>query len=455
MRLRWRRLLWLAITAATFWYDLQTPLGVNVPAVYLMAIFLACWYGARDAWIVTIGAALLTAAGVALSPSGGDVATGLFNRTLDVVIFWGALAIVLRGRTTTGELERAVRTLSDFKYGLDQSSIVAITDRRGRITYANDKFCELSKYSREELLGQDHRIINSGHHPKAFMQDLWRTIGGGQVWHAEIKNRAKDETYYWVDTTIIPLLDARGKPYQYLSIRNDITNRKEAEERLREQEALTRLGEMAAIVAHEVKNPLAGILGSLQIMRSRLAPEGSNAEVLDLMVARMQALNAMVDDLLKFARPKPPTFANACVHSLLRDTASLLRSEERLAGVTVDIQGDADVVLRADSAQLQQVFLNLFINAAQAMGDGGLIRVTVRRRNELCQVAITDHGAGMPPDVRGRVFEPFFTTKTRGTGLGLAIVKRIVEQHGGSIDLASSSERGTTVVVTLPMAPSG
>lgn len=142
------------------------------------------------------------------------------------------------------------------------------------------------------------------------------------------------------------------------------------------------------------------------------------------------------------------------MHRLLRDTAWLLRSEERLSGVTVDIQGHDDVVLPADSEQLQQAFLNLFMNAAQAMGNSGVIRVTVQAKGDRCEVAIADHGHGVPRDLRDRIFEPFFTTKTRGTGLGLAIVKRIVERHGGSVDLASSSERGTTVVVTLPLAPS-
>ena len=353
-----------------------------------------------------------------------------------------------RRRAAETALTHSIKELADLKYALDQSAIVARTDQRGIINFVNDKFCEISKYPREELLGQDHRILNSGLHPKDFMRGLWTTIARGKVWRGEIRNKAKDGTFYWVDTTIVPFLDEHDKPYQYLAIRADITQRKLQEEALRVSESLTRLGEMAAVVAHEVKNPLAGIGGVVSVIRGRL-PDGPDKEVLGEVLDRVKALDLLLQDLLVFARPSPPKPGPLNLLEHLRTTAQQLRLDPSLERVGVDVSGE-DVHVDADAEQLRRVFLNLMINGAQAMGRKGRIEVFVGRADAACEVAIQDHGPGIPLELREKVFEPFFTTKHRGSGLGLAISSRIVRAHGGEIRLEDTPGGGATVRIVLP-----
>ncbi len=347
-------------------------------------------------------------------------------------------------------LERSHKELNDIRHALDQAAIVAITDQRGIIRYANDRFCEISQYSREELLGQDHRIINSGYHPKSFIRRLWTTIKKGEVWRGEFRNRAKDGSYYWVDTTIVPFLDDRGKPYQYLAIRSDITERKRAEEELQERKALAQLGQMAAVVAHEVKNPLAGIGGAIQIIRDRLPGESADREVIGSILERIDALNRKVEDLLAYSRPKPPTFTDVPLHLLVEEIVELLSRDPGLAEVKMRVRS-AEAFVSGDPELLRDVFVNLLLNSAQAMSGPGRIELEIAVDQGRCRVDVKDDGPGIPAKVRKRVFEPFFSTRHSGTGLGLSIAKRVVEDHGGAIAIAAPPEGGTMVSLILPL----
>lgn len=340
--------------------------------------------------------------------------------------------------------------LEAFKFALDQAAIVAITDTTGRIIYVNDYFCRISKYSREELLGQDHRMVNSHHHPREFMRELWETIRSGRVWKGEIRNRARDGSIYWVDTTIVPFVDETGKPWQYLAIRADITKRKEAEQQLFEQGALIKLGEMAAVVAHEVKNPLAGIAGAIQVIGERFDPGSAERGVVGEILARIAALNGTVNDLLLFSRPRSPRPSPISLRSLVDASISLLAADPQGAGVRVDSRVD-DIAIRVDPEMLKPALFNLLLNGAQAMGGHGALHIRARRAEGLCEISIADEGPGIPPELRERVFEPFMTTKHRGTGLGLSIARRVAEAHGGRIRLECPPGGGTTVTFSVPL----
>ena len=340
-----------------------------------------------------------------------------------------------------------------MRYALDQSAIVAVTDVPGKIKYINDKFCEISKYSRAELIGQDHRILNSGYHPKEFIRDLWVTIANGGVWRGELRNRAKDGSFYWVDTTIVPFLDDSGKPWQYMAIRYDITQRKLQEQRLSEQAALTSLGEMAAVVAHEVRNPLAGIRGGVQLLAALFPDAAEGRELVDSIVGRIDSLNAVLSDLLTFARVRELKPAGLELRVFLDDLAASLKLDPAMRGVEIVRHDVADETIVVDVDQFRLVLMNLLLNAAQAMNNTGRIEVTGTMGARDYEIEITDSGGGIRPDVRDRVFEPFFTTKHRGTGLGLPTAKRIIEAHGGRLSLENTpagSAPGTIVRITLP-----
>jgi len=355
----------------------------------------------------------------------------------------------MNSNPATRAMSDSLRSLDELRYALDQAAIVAATDHRGIITYVNDKFCEISQYARDELIGQDHRIINSAHHPKEFMRELWRTIARGGIWRGEIRNRAKDGSFYWVDTTIVPFLNGDGKPRQYLAIRYDISARKNVEAQLREQAALTQLGQLAAVVAHEVRNPLAGLRASLQVIDGRIS-EPRDRSAIAAMIQRIDGLNDKLEDLLLFARPKPPRLQPVDVKALMRDVATSASISTGRTDTPIPIAGD-ELKVRADPEMLRAAMLNLLLNACQAAGSED-VDIQVAQSGRVGRISVRDRGNGVPSEIRDRVFEPFFTTRTNGTGLGLAIVKRLLELQDGTVALLDRRDGGTIAEATIPLA---
>jgi len=362
------------------------------------------------------------------------------------------------------------RELAEFKHALDEHAIVAITDTRGLITYVNDKFCALSKYSREELLGQTHRILNSGFHPSSFFKELWDTILAGRVWRGEIRNRAKDGSFYWVDATIVPLLDGRGRPERFIAIRADITQRKEAEEALRQAQKLESLGVLAGGIAHDFNNLLTSILGNANLGASALLPENPARRYFQRIEAGAQRAADLTHQLLTYSGRGQVTPVELELNGLVLDITQLLEvSISRKSVIRFDLASSLSPI-SADPSQIQQLVMNLVTNASEAMDDphGGLI--TIRTREEFLDEAylaehspmlplaagryvvleVSDTGCGMAPGTLSRIFDPFFTTKVLGRGLGLAATLGILRQLKGGLRVYSEPGQGTMFRIFLP-----
>jgi len=359
-------------------------------------------------------------------------------------------------------LQRSLKELADIKFALDQSTIVAITDQRGIINYVNDEFCRISKYSREELLGQDHRIINSAYHPKEFIRSLWTTIAAGKVWKGELRNRAKDGSIYWVDTTIIPFLDSNGKPYQYVAIRHDITQLRAAEEEVLQQAAelqraaqLSFVGELAAGLAHEIKNPLAGIQGAVDILIRRRDKNDPEREALEGMKHEVERIDNTVRALLERARPRLVSVRQVSLTQVVSRTVNLARAQSG-EQVKIEFEEPEDpLVISIDPEQIEDAILNLVINAIDSLDGNGVVKIEIQRvQTELgdeMNIHVSDTGCGISPENLTRVFNPFFTTRRSGTGLGLPAVRRIVRSHGGRVEVESQLGQGSTFTIHLPL----
>lgn len=396
---------------------------------------------------------------------------------------------------------QALEALKQQKYALDQHAIVAITDVKGRILYANDKFCAISGYTREELLGQDHAMLNSGHHPHGFFKEMYHTIAQGATWNDEICNRAKDGHLYWVDTTIVPFMGEDGKPEQYIAIRADVTKRKQAEtELLKHRDHLQELvmeqttglvaakesaeraneakSEFLANMSHELRTPMHAILSFSELGESKV--EEATPEKLKSYFHRIQdsgkRLLNLLNDLLDLSkleagkmmlRQHPHDLFNLA-QEVLAEFESLIQSHK------LDLQlesGNCITIAEVDEMRFMQIVRNLVANAIKFTPPGGMLALRFsaaelprgRRGSDIGMVPairleISDSGVGIPENELEAVFDKFVqssmtSSKAGGTGLGLAICRELIEAHHGTIFAHNNASGGATFVITLPLTP--
>lgn len=390
-------------------------------------------------------------------------------------------------RRNSDELKQ---TYLEHHYAIDKAAIFVITDSNGTITFANDLFCKISGYSRDEIIGSSHKMFKSGEHPPEFYKNLWSTISAGKVWHDEMCNRHKDGSLYWVDTVIVPIIDttdtSSNKPKKYITIRFDITDRRKTEriqleltKQLNQMQKVESLSRLTAGIAHDFNNILNCILGynELNIFVADDCVDEKLKEDLTVNATEIEKASKRASRLIKkmltYSRQRPINIDAEIRPSMevINDVASMvgpaLTSKYQLI---LDIDDYIDIQI--DSTDLHQILTNLIVNARDAMKQGGKITVSLKQlpvRKRICtscsnhmpgqeyiELSVSDDGTGIDTEVLNHIFDPFFTTKPvgEGTGLGLSTVSGMVHEVGGHIIVDSNTQQpscGTTFRLLFPV----
>ncbi len=366
-------------------------------------------------------------------------------------------------------IKKQQEDLSNFKEALDKSANVLITDIDGSIVYVNDDFCKVSKFTREELLGQNPRMINSYYHDKEFFKNLWETILKGKTWKGDMKNKAKDGSYYWSKATISPLLGDDGKPEQFIAILTDITNQKILEEKLSDalknvQESELQKEEFSSMMTHELNTPLVPIMGYCEMLKDRDTFGELNNDQLDF-ISKIESnatlLERLISDLLDVQKldMKKMNFLITefdlaeFMDEINENNKHLMKSKN----INFKVNSPKKLILNTDKQRLRQVLDNLIRNSVDFVpSKDGKISVEAKIKENNIVFAVHDNGPGIPKEKQSNIFKKFYqidtsaTRKHGGTGLGLVICKGIAEGLEGKIWLESEVGKGTSFFIYIP-----
>ena len=361
-------------------------------------------------------------------------------------------------QASAAEAKTALRALENQKFALDNHAIVSVTDTEGNITYANKKFCEITGYASDELLGNNHRIINSGQHAKHFFKTIYDTVSYGKVWHGEVCNRTKDGRLVWVDSTIAPFMDEFGRPKEYISVSTDITERKRAEAAV---EAATRAkSEFLANMSHEIRTPLNAVIGLARIGQ-RENPGTKVGNLCDQILGSGTHLLGIINDILDFSKIEAgklkidtQTFA---LRSVVDEAVAMIADTAADKGLYLNISvPEARTHVSGDPLRLRQILANLLSNALKFTHQGG-IDLVVSHTDNATQFVVRDTGIGMTETQLSKLFQSFeqadgsTTRRFGGTGLGLSISRQLARLMGGDIVVASETDKGSTFTLKLPL----
>ncbi len=359
--------------------------------------------------------------------------------------------------------------LKEQKHALDVHNIVAITDLNGTITYVNKKFIDISGYTREELIGQNHRLLSSKNHDTAFWKKMFDVITKGEPWQGEICDKTKDGRLIWMDTTILPFLDDNGKPRSYIAMRTDITDRIEKDKKLMQQSRLAQMGELISMIAHQWRQPLAAIsavTSEFKIARSLDKFEFASEEEaekfntffdkkLDSIDRYIHTLSTTIDDFRNFYKPNKVSEIST-IHKPIEQALKIIETTMLNKKTQIYKEYNSSLQLKIYSSEMMQVILNILKNAQDNFSEKETIDATLsimtRDEDDTIVLEICDNGGGIPEEIIDKIFDPYFSTKEEknGTGLGLYMSKIIVEDHHhGTLDVYNN-DKGVCFTVRLP-----
>jgi PAS domain S-box-containing protein len=370
-----------------------------------------------------------------------------------------------------GVLQKYTQTISDVETMLDKSLnivdkhiIMSSTDTNGIILYASEAFCNISGYTKKELLGSNHNIVRHPDMPNSVFENMWKTITNGKVWHGEIKNKKKDGDYYWVDATIEPRFDSHHNIVGYDAIRQDITSKKlvvEQQSVLIEQSKSAAMGEMISMIAHQWRQPLQAVSILVQKLSVTKMIEGDITDelldqVVDDVAKQLDYMSKTIDDFRDFFRPdkaKEPIK----VHTLIEKARDFLHYMLKTDSIAFEVLSNEDITISAHINEVIQVLINIIKNARDAMltnkTEDRLISVKYYLENKNCVIELEDNAGGIPDKIKNKIFDPYFSTKTNknGTGLGLYMCKTIIEQHSHGTISVDNTKNGAKFKITLPL----
>ncbi len=366
------------------------------------------------------------------------------------------------------DMQRALRSLESHKHVLDKHAILAITDSHGNIKHVNDKFIEISEYSRDELIGHGHDLMRSDLYHADYYNQLWDAIARGEVWQGELARKSRSGRIFWIYSTIVPLKDEHGRVEEYISVSTDLTELKQTEATLRRAQKMEAIGQLSGGIAHDFNNLLGIVIGNVELAELQIDENHPARDQLEN--ARIAAMRGSVltRRLLNFSRQSPLQGALLDINRVLSNLDVLI-SKSLTALVSVEMRLDSMIgMVEVDAGDFEDALINLAINAGDAMPEGGNLFFTTRNLvvpktqylnniilepGHYVELKVSDTGVGMRRDVMEKIFEPYFTTKPgdKGTGLGLSMVYGFVRRSKGFITVDSVPGKGSQFTIFLPV----